>query len=918
MLFPTSLVGSYPQPDWLIDRERLAGPVPAPGAGPGAVAGGPRSSWPRRSGTRPCWPSGPRRTRAWTSSPTARSAGRATPTGSPPRWTGWTSTTPARRWTAAGTPTRCRGSPGRSGAGSRSRSGDVRSCAAQHRPDHQDHRAGPVHHVPAGPERLLPRARRRPRWLRRGGQRGGRRTCSRPGPTSSSSTSPTCRPARRRPASTGSRRSTGRWRASPAPPPCTCASATRRSSTTGRRATRSCPSWPPAGCDQVSIETAQSGLDCSVLAELHGKTIILGVLEPRRPGRGDRRGGGRPGAAGAAVRARRAPGAGAGLRDEVPAPRRRRSASCGDDRGGGPAPRGGAGLAPWMSRCPRHKVGNGTFEAGEAGVRKIIVAVAAGALVAGLGVADASGAPAPPVRLAGSAVPFTASLPSTGLVPGGQRLTIQVWLAPRDPAGAAATPWPSARPATRCSITSCSPDAYTRRFGGTTAEAAAVTIWLRGAGFTAVAVGEQRSYIQATAPVSVIDAALRHQAAVLPGHQADQRRALPPARQRPRGPGPRRGGPQRAGGHRAGQRGPRPAAGPARPRQPPRPAGRFSARTTTASTGQLPAPRVRRHLVRQLDLRLHGLAAAPGLRRQPPDDRPGQTIALVELGLAPQMFVTLRDYARLDHMPAPSRSRYAELNLGKSSCPDLFDGEEQLDVEAAYDMALAARELVVGGNSCNNDLPDPVRRAAQDLGGARDKPLASIVSNSWEDPLRPTAAQKRLIHTILIRAAAEGVGMYFSTDDAGGAVAVGRPVRHRGRRHQPGHRQVRRPAVRDRLVHRVEYMKHHHWARPMRPSPPGAGPARAGPSPRYQKGIVPPALSRHGASRSTPDLSAVADPDTGIKLGLLEFPRKSPPRLSQLPSPAGPAWPRRWWPALVADAQQGTRPSGTSTRCSTG
>ena len=25
MLFPTSLVGSYPQPDWLIDRTRLAG-----------------------------------------------------------------------------------------------------------------------------------------------------------------------------------------------------------------------------------------------------------------------------------------------------------------------------------------------------------------------------------------------------------------------------------------------------------------------------------------------------------------------------------------------------------------------------------------------------------------------------------------------------------------------------------------------------------------------------------------------------------------------------------------------------------------------------------------------------------------------------------------------------------------------------
>ena len=28
MLFPTSLVGSYPQPEWLIDRERLAGRFP--------------------------------------------------------------------------------------------------------------------------------------------------------------------------------------------------------------------------------------------------------------------------------------------------------------------------------------------------------------------------------------------------------------------------------------------------------------------------------------------------------------------------------------------------------------------------------------------------------------------------------------------------------------------------------------------------------------------------------------------------------------------------------------------------------------------------------------------------------------------------------------------------------------------------
>jgi 5-methyltetrahydropteroyltriglutamate--homocysteine methyltransferase len=32
-------------------------------------------------------------------------------------------------------------------------------------------------------------------------------------------------------------------------------------------------------CDQVSIETAQSNLDCSVLKSLHGKKIILGVID---------------------------------------------------------------------------------------------------------------------------------------------------------------------------------------------------------------------------------------------------------------------------------------------------------------------------------------------------------------------------------------------------------------------------------------------------------------------------------------------------------------------------------------------------------------------------------------------------------------------------------------------------------------
>src|SRR6202522_339935 len=39
------------------------------------------------------------------------------------------------------------------------------------------------------------------------------------------------------------------------------------------------PELAACACDQISIETAQSGLDCEVLSTLDGKTVILGVLD---------------------------------------------------------------------------------------------------------------------------------------------------------------------------------------------------------------------------------------------------------------------------------------------------------------------------------------------------------------------------------------------------------------------------------------------------------------------------------------------------------------------------------------------------------------------------------------------------------------------------------------------------------------
>ena len=112
-----------------------------------------------------------------------------------------------------------------------------------------------------------------------------------------------------------------------------------------------------AGCsaDQISIETAQSGLDLGVLADLAGKTIILGVIDLSDHEVET--------AETVADRVRRAfpytsPDADHDrhrLRDEVPAPGQRRGEAAGDGRRGsdpavGDLRRSGARRhgAPWI------------------------------------------------------------------------------------------------------------------------------------------------------------------------------------------------------------------------------------------------------------------------------------------------------------------------------------------------------------------------------------------------------------------------------------------------------------------------------------------------------------------------------------------------------------------------------------------
>jgi subtilase family serine protease len=297
------------------------------------------------------------------------------------------------------------------------------------------------------------------------------------------------------------------------------------------------------------------------------------------------------------------------------------------------------------------------------------------------------------------------------------------------------------------------------------------------------------------------------------------------------------------------------------------------------------------------------------------NDGRGQTVALVELGLTPDMFVTLRDYAASEHFVAPSPHRYTELSLGKNTCGDPFNIEEQLDVETSYDMAPGANQLVVGGDSCNNGdfglqgLFD-ADIAVIDGTAGNHHPLATISSNSW-GPGNDTqpAILTTIMHAYLVRAAAQGVGMYFASGDFSGvetpddpyAILVGGTSLGIGNHGQ-------------RLFETgwstgLSVIRNGQWVLQREDGATSGGPSLIWAQPTYQHGVVPRALAkppgnRPGLVRSEPDIAADADLFTGFATGILVFPKGKPPRFITIPN-GGTSMSSPLVAGIIADAQQG-------------
>jgi subtilase family serine protease len=537
-----------------------------------------------------------------------------------------------------------------------------------------------------------------------------------------------------------------------------------------------------------------------------------------------------------------------------------------------------------------------------------------------VGLSGSAGAATGPsyLRLPGSAVPFASHTHAISAVAGATPLTVQIWMQPGNLAAAERYATAVSTPGNKLFHHYLSPDAYTTRFGTSRAAAGKVQAWLRGQGFTAFSTDAQRNYVRATASVATVNAAFKITMENYPStakvnagsyqlRANNKAVAIPKSLSR----------------YVIGVTGLDNAA----PRLPlmhgPIPQGTSAKFPKVACSqfygqhaeGKLPKAFGRTSFSTQIcGYSAYQMRAAYGMTMK--NDGHGQTIALVELGLAPEMFQTLKDLTALQHFVAPSANRYTELSLGKNTCGDPFDVEEQLDVETSYDMAPGANQLTIGGDSCNNGdfgLQGLFNADIVNIDGtgSNHHPLSTISSNSWGpgDDAQPAIATN-IMHAYLVRAVSQGVGMYFASGDASGvetpddpfAILVGGTSlgigQHGKRLFETGWSSgISAPT------------KKNTWVLEGEDGASSGGPSLIWAQPSYQRGVVPRSQAtapgnRPGLVRSEPDISADADLFTGFATGILNFPKNKPPQFQVFPV-GGTSMAAPLVAGMIADAQQG-------------
>ena len=150
-------------------------------------------------------------------------------------------------------------------------------------------------------------------------------------------------------------------------------------------------------------------------------------------------------------------------------------------------------------------------------------------------------------------------------------------------------------------------------------------------------------------------------------------------------------------------------------------------------------------------------------------DGAGQTVAIIDAYASPTILQDVNQWSVNRGLPTMSPSQLVQVVApgtyrspqNPAQDPQGWYGEETLDVEAVHGMAPAAKIVFVGAANNYRDLDAAMNHVV-------DNHLAQIVTNSYgfATELLPPGYVKPLNDT-LIQAAAEGIGVYFSSGDNG-------------------------------------------------------------------------------------------------------------------------------------------------------
>jgi len=269
------------------------------------------------------------------------------------------------------------------------------------------------------------------------------------------------------------------------------------------------------------------------------------------------------------------------------------------------------------------------------------------------------------------------------------------------------------------------------------------------------------------------------------------------------------------------------------------------------------------------------------------NDGRGVTIAIVDAWRSPTLVSDAQRFAAtLDPAHPLQASQITLIDAPSGGDPSIpvdvtWYYEHLLDVESAHAIAPRANIVFVGAaTDGNDDMIAAVNLVVQDN-------LATIVSNSWAGYEDSSSDSSAAMDPVLLQAALKGLGLYFATGDFGdNQLVLGVPT--------PGYPassayvtavggtslfldQDGIPAYETGWESGESVPAGHGANTTWAPPAPGllffgatGGPSHRYPQPNYQKNVVPETLAGAPPARVTPDVSMLADPDSGVQIGLTD------------------------------------------------